>query len=101
MTDILICGIGGKMGQNVLALLKEDKEARAVGGVDVHAPENCPVPVFPSFDKADVKADVVVDFSAPALLPGILAYCERTGAAAVLATTGYSPEDLQKNRRGK
>ncbi len=96
MINVLICGIGGKMGQTVLSLLKEDGEARAVGGVDLHAPENCPVPVFPSFEKADVPADVVVDFSSPALLSDILSYCEKTGAAAVLATTGYSESDLKK-----
>ena len=94
MVNVLICGIGGKMGQNVLALLQGDKDARAVGGVDVHAPALCPVPAFPSFDAVDVQADVVIDFSSPALLGDILAYCEKTGAAAVLATTGYSPDDL-------
>ena len=33
-TKIIICGISGKMGGNVLSLLENDGEAEAVCGVD-------------------------------------------------------------------
>lgn len=96
MTDILICGIGGKMGGNVLALLREEKDARAVCGVDLIAPENCPVPVYDCFEKVTQKVDVVVDFSSPKALDGVLTFAKKTGCAVVLAATGYSADDLQK-----
>ena len=40
------------------------------------------------------EADVVVDFSHPAALTALLAFCVRRGIPAVLATTGYSDEQL-------
>lgn len=95
MTDILICGIGGKMGGNVLALLKEEKDARAVCGVDLTPPENCPVPVYSSFDEVAQKVDVVIDFSSPKALSGVLGFAKKTGCAVVLAATGYTADDLR------
>ncbi|MBP5242628.1 MAG: 4-hydroxy-tetrahydrodipicolinate reductase [Clostridia bacterium] len=96
MTNVLICGIGGKMGQNVYALLQGDKEAQAVCGVDMVAPSNVTVPVYDSFEKVSEKVDVIVDFSSPKVLPSLLAYAQKTGCAVVLATTGYTPDDLAK-----
>lgn len=95
MTDILICGISGRMGQNILSLLQDDSGARAVCGVDIRVPETSPIPVYASFADVREHVDAVIDFSSPQSLCGILEFCERTGAAAVLATTGYSAEDLQ------
>ena len=95
MINVLICGIGGKMGQNVLSLLLNDKEAQAVCGVDVACPQNCPVPVYGSFEQVSEKVDVIIDFSTPKILPDLLAFAKKVNCAAVLATTGYTPEDLQ------
>lgn len=96
MTDVLICGIGGKMGGNVLALLEEEQGARAVCGVDIFSPEYCPVPVYKTFDEVTEKVDVIVDFSSPKALDGVLAFAKKTGCAAVLAATGYTAEELRK-----
>jgi 4-hydroxy-tetrahydrodipicolinate reductase len=95
MTNILICGIAGKMGQNVYALLQGDEEAKVVGGVDRVLPENCAVPVYDGLEKVTEKVDVVIDFSSPKALGGLLAFAKKTGCALVLATTGYTAEDLQ------
>ncbi len=50
-------------------------------------------------DQADLaqtmeRADVLVDFSGPAALEAILAFGRRTGTPLVIATTGYTAEDL-------
>lgn len=95
MINILICGIGGKMGQNVLSLLKNDEEARAVCGVDIVASDNYSVPVYGNFDEIKEKVDVIIDFSSPKTLPSILKFAEEKCVAAVLATTGYTAQDLQ------
>ena len=68
MIKILICGIGGKMGGNILSLLDGDGEACAVCGVDLHAPENTKIPVYPSFGEVKEIPDVIIDFSSPAAL---------------------------------
>ena len=64
MTKIIICGACGKMGGNVLELLKEDKDAVAVCGVDLY-PREIGIPVYKSFSEIQEDADVIIDFSSP------------------------------------
>ena len=49
MIDVLICGIGGKMGENLVGVLKDDEGARVVCGVDLH-PAAGEIPVYSSFN---------------------------------------------------
>ena len=83
------------MGANICELLANDGEARVVCGVDVRVPEGCKVPVYDSFDKVKEKPDVIIDFSSPAALEGELGYAVREGVPAVLASTGYTGEQLE------
>lgn len=94
MVNVLICGIGGKMGANVLSIVNDDKDSTAVCGVDIYAPQNISAPVYDSFDKVQEKVDVVIDFSSPKSLPSLLQFAKMNKCAVVLATTGYSPDDL-------
>lgn len=88
---ILISGAAGYMGREVAA------QAKAAGmemvGVDI-APMAADYPVHASFADAPTDVDCVVDFSRPASLDGLLAYATANGIPAVLATTGYTPEQL-------
>ena len=95
MIKIAVCGIGGKMGANILSLLEGDGEAKAVCGVDICAPENLSVPAYPSFDEVKEDIDVVVDFSSPAALHGELEWAKKHGVPVVIAATGYSADDLK------
>lgn len=97
MTNILICGIAGKMGRNILELLTADREAKAICGVDRVVPEGCPVPVYSDFNQIpqDQTPDVIIDFSTPQTLSALLDYATKHHIAAVLATTGYTESDLQ------
>ena len=95
MTNVLICGIGGKMGANVLSLLNCDKDACAVCGVDLHAPENIGVPVYKNFSDVKEKVDVIIDFSSPAALEGELDWAVKHGVPVVLAATGYDESHLK------
>lgn len=95
MTDMIICGIGGKMGANLLNALSEHPDVRCVGGLDAYAdPSKFSVPVFAKPSDINVSADVVIDFSRPEALDGLLEYAQRTGTALLLATTGYSAAQL-------
>ncbi|MBQ7782833.1 MAG: 4-hydroxy-tetrahydrodipicolinate reductase, partial [Oscillospiraceae bacterium] len=42
------------------------------------------------------KPDVIIDFSHPSALDKLLEYCLSTGTAAVIATTGYTEEQIAK-----
>lgn len=94
MINIIVCGICGNMGKNITALLQGDTQAKIVCGVDLAATDATGIPVFKSFDDINVKADVVIDFSSPACLDGLLRFCVKNNVPAVIATTGYSKEQL-------
>ena len=96
MIKILISGICGHMGRNVLELVREDKDTECVCGVDLKGGELCGVPVYDSFSAVKEQADVVIDFSSAANLENVLAYAKRTGAAVILAATGYTEEQLAR-----
>lgn len=91
-TKIIICGICGKMGGNVLSLLEEDGQAEAVCGVDPFA-RPLSVPVYRHFDEIREDADVIVDFSSAQNLAERLNYARRKKLGIVLGSTGFTAED--------
>ncbi len=96
MTDILLHGCNGRMGQMIAGLLNEDPDARVVAGVDSFTGRENAFPVFARIDDCDVKADVVIDFSNAGAADALLDWCVRTRTPVVLCTTGLSEEQLKK-----
>ncbi len=92
-TKILLCGACGKMGGNVLELLKEDEDGVAVCGVDLY-PREIGIPVYPNFNAIKEEADVIIDFSSPIGLAERLEYAKTHKMGIVLASTGLTAEDL-------
>lgn len=90
---ILLCGACGKMGGNVLSLLENDPEATAVCGVDLY-PKEIGIPVYNSFADVKESADVIIDFSSPFGLKERLDYAKDNRLGIVLASTGFSADDL-------
>ncbi|MDE6614844.1 MAG: 4-hydroxy-tetrahydrodipicolinate reductase, partial [Clostridia bacterium] len=96
MIKVLIWGIGGRMGRNILEGISAFDEVEAVGGVDKFAnPSQFSVPVFKSGKDVNVDADVIIDFSRPDALDEILEYALAHKTGIMLATTGYSAEQQQ------
>lgn len=96
MIKILISGALGKMGANVISAISTDNEVVAVCGVDRVEDLNGSIPVYDSFDKVSEQVDVIIDFSSPKALDGILDFISKKGIGAVLCSTGYSSDDLAK-----
>lgn len=93
MRKIIISGCNGKMGQVVEAICKTDSQVQVVAGFDVNqAPREYPVYVSPS--NFTGEADAIIDFSSPKALESLLAFATERRIPAVLATTGYTPEQL-------
>lgn len=93
--NILINGIGGKMGKMLIDGLANDIEATLVGGVDKFADASkFDVPVFKSAKDINVKVDALIDFSRPDALDDILAYIIPNKIPAVICTTGFTKEQL-------
>ena len=93
-TRIILCGACGKMGANVLSLLDGDPDATAVCGVDLF-PREIGIPVYKSFDDVQEDADVIVDFSSAENLKQRLDYAKAHRIGIVLASTGFTADDLK------
>ena len=73
MVNTAIVGCNGKMGQVITRLVSEDSECEIVAGFDVNDSIENTYPVFTNPDEFTGDADVIIDFSSPAALPGLLA----------------------------
>lgn len=95
--NLLIWGLCGKMGKNVLAIANEDSTITVCGGVDKFANQSdYKFPVFNSGSDINITADCLIDFSRPEALDDILAYAAKNNVACVLCTTGYTKEAEEK-----
>ena len=65
MTDILICGINGKMGREVYSLASQSTAFNVVCGVDKHTFGNFDCPVYTSLAEVNAHFDAIIDFSSP------------------------------------
>ncbi|MCD7775546.1 MAG: 4-hydroxy-tetrahydrodipicolinate reductase [Clostridiales bacterium] len=93
-TKIILCGCCGKMGSAVTKTVETRENIQIAAGVDIKECMTLPYPVFASFDEVVCKADVIVDFSNPGTLPGLLDYAENNHMPAVLCATGYTQEQI-------
>lgn len=94
MTRIILVGCNGKMGQTVTRVLDNHPDCAIVAGIDSNLTTLNPYPVFNSFSDITVDADVLIDFSTPKLLKNILCFASQNQVPCVLATTGYSEQEI-------
>ncbi len=94
--NILLCGIGGHMGREVLALsARAYRNACVSVGVDPSAPiADCPV--YTSFADVphDAPIDCILDFSHHSAIPELLTFAVQRHLPTVVATTGHTEEEL-------
>ena len=96
MTRIIITGANGKMGNVLQSIISKRDDCEIVAGVDINTTPNGVFPIYSSFNEVSENADVVIDFSNPALLDDLLSYSRKTSTALVIATTGYDDEQKSK-----
>ena len=91
MTNIILSGCCGTLGRAVTEYADTQDDIRIIGGIDPFAAKaQLPYPVYPSASAVQgAKPDVIIDFSHPSALPGLLEYALRERVPLVLATTGY------------
>lgn len=95
MINILLSGACGKMGNAVARCCKEETDVKIIAGVD-KAEVLCDFPVYKSFDDVKTIPDVIIDFSHISVLESLLDFAIKNNVAVVLATTGYSAEQITK-----
>lgn len=84
MIKVLINGIDGRMGQMVLKQIESNDNFEFVGGADKDKDIN----------NVSVTPDVIIDFSIPNASISMLEYAESKKIPVVIATTGFSDEQL-------
>ncbi|MBD8980048.1 MAG: 4-hydroxy-tetrahydrodipicolinate reductase [Clostridiales bacterium] len=95
MKKIILCGANGKMGHVIRNIVAADNECEIVAGVDKNT-EAADFPVYSDFNSIKEEADVIIDFSNPALLNSLLEYSAAKKIPVVIATTGF--DDDQKKQ---
>lgn len=101
MTNILLSGCGGRMGEAVRKLISERGDATVIAGIDVNPASvgtASGFPVYQSITEFSDKADVIVDFSHHTALPALLDYAVKTGTPLVVCTTGHTDDELAAMR---
>ena len=84
------------MGQTIVGLIADDDEIVLAAGVDAYDEGKNSFPVFKNIKDCNVKADVIIDFSAAPAVDGLLDYCVEQQIPCVLCTTGLSDAQLKK-----
>src|SRR5438552_796764 len=93
MTQIIINGSKGRMGQALLVCAGRNADLQVVGQVDVGDDLRAIIS----------KADVVIDFSFHSVTPEVAALCAEHKKALVIGTTGHSTAEQTaiRNARSK
>lgn len=98
LTKIAISGCCGKMGRVVADIIASREDAEVVAGIDKVPSLDAKFPVVSSPTLLHKAPDVIIDFSHPSALEGLLSYAKTNNTALVLASTGYSQEDIARIR---
>ncbi len=97
MTRIILSGCNGKMGKTITQCVAQRNDCEIVAGFDINT-ETFTYPVYADPTQCDITADVIIDFSHPAMLGGVLAYATVHALPIVIATTGLSDDQLNAIR---
>ena len=98
MVKIAISGVCGQMGRMLVSCIANRTDCEVCCGIDLRTETDYKFPVYDSIQKMQEKPDVIIDYSHPSCLNGLLEYAKSTGTPIVLSTTGYSEEQLQQIR---
>ena len=84
----IVCGANGAMGKLICNILGD----QVAGRVSIDGENGVPK-TFEEMGK--VEADVVIDFSHHSAAPAVIAWAKENHCAAVIGTTGHTPEEKQ------
>ena len=96
MVRIAITGACGKMGRVIAGLIAQREDCEVCGGIDIAGEQYGDFPVVKKVFDLPEKPDVIIDFSHPSALEDLLSYCKMKNVPAVIATTGYDEEQMEK-----
>lgn len=95
MIKLILCGCNGQMGKVISDLVDEMDGFEIVAGMDRACDNEYDFPVFEDINEFKGEADALIDFSNPSTLPLLLKYTTETNTPFVVASTGYSDEEIE------
>ncbi len=101
MTNIILSGCGGRMGEAIGKLIDSTSDLKIIAGVDINTSAVATAsgfPIYTSITEFPEKADVIVDFSHHSAVSSLLDYAIATGTPIVVCTTGHTEEELELMR---
>ena len=93
---ILVNGCTGRMGKEVIACVDESPDFEVLCGYCRNEVNNFPFPIYNDINSIKEKPDVIIDFSVPASTFDILNFAKENKIPIVIATTGFSDEEINK-----
>ena len=93
MIRILLSGCGGRMGKVVAELCRQREDLCICAGVDPILP-HLDFPVYAKYAEVREEVDVIIDFSFHSAVVDLLDYAVGAGVPVVIATTGFTEEEL-------
>lgn len=93
---ILLNGANGRMGNEIINLIKEQNDLEIVCGFDIECSNNRGFPIYNKIESIGETVEVIIDFSVPAATLEILKYAIKNKIPMVIATTGFNQEQLKE-----
>jgi 4-hydroxy-tetrahydrodipicolinate reductase len=90
-TRIALSGACGKMGGVIAELIGRRTDCELAARIDIIS--DCDG-VYRRIADVPEQPDVIIDFSHPSALPELLTYCKTKSVPIVVATTGYSTDEI-------
>ncbi|HFI0463747.1 TPA: 4-hydroxy-tetrahydrodipicolinate reductase [Streptococcus suis] len=99
--DIILIGTSGAMGKTIINSLAQNPDHQVVAGLQAETVAQGSFPIYNNFDdlkaavkEGEVKAQVIIDFSTPALTEDLLDFARASNLPLVLATTGQNADQI-------
>lgn len=99
MTRIILSGCNGKMGRVITNCVANRADCKIVAGFDINTERHADYPVYANPSNCQLEADVIIDFSHPSALEGVLSYAYEHKLPVVVATTGLLDEQVEEIKK--
>ena len=94
--NILICGVGGRMGREVAKLAMDGvRSANVVAGFDVVPLDTREFPTYTDWSAVTGDINCIIDFSHHSATEALLGFAKKNNIPVVIATTGHTDEEKE------
>lgn len=94
--NILLNGASGRMGNEVAMRVEKEENMQIVAGIGLEEDLTGKFPIYSKIEDVKEKIDVIIEFSVPKATFKVLEYAEKEKTPIVIATTGFSNDELEK-----